>query len=77
MQNIIDKKYNYKETRSEDWQKTFRQEMERNRVFLQDLDTNRFLEDMNKDVELITEVMKTITDKIAKERKALEKARSW
>ncbi|KAG5725035.1 putative 115 kDa protein in type-1 retrotransposable element [Termitomyces sp. T112] len=80
VQNVTGNRFNFKDTKLAAWQEAFQEEMKANTErweSLQDLNTNRTLEDLNKDVELITEAMKRATDRTAKIRKPSEKGRPW
>ncbi|KAG5734856.1 putative 115 kDa protein in type-1 retrotransposable element [Termitomyces sp. T112] len=80
VQNITGNRFNFKDMKPAAWQEAFQEEMKANTErweLLQDLNTNRTPEDLDKDVELITEAMKRATDRTVKIRKPLEKARPW
>ncbi|KAG5349358.1 hypothetical protein C0989_004410 [Termitomyces sp. Mn162] len=80
VQNVTGNRFNFKDMKPAAWQEAFQEEMKANTErweLLQDLNTNRTPEDLDKDVELITEAMKRVTDRTAKIRKPSEKARPW
>lgn len=80
VQNVTGSRYSFKETKPEEWKRTFEDEMSKNMerwATLQDLQAHRSTEELDEDVELITEAMKAATEENAKERKALDKARPW
>lgn len=80
VQNITGTRYNFKETKPEEWQEIFSMEMEKNAerwASLQKFNTEHSPEELDEDVKLITEAMKTATKETVKEKKPLDKARPW
>ena len=78
--NVTGSRYNFKDTKPDDWKDIFESEMEKNAErweMLHNLEANRTPEELDKDVELITEAMKRATEHTAKVRKPSDKARPW
>ncbi|KAG5731898.1 putative 115 kDa protein in type-1 retrotransposable element [Termitomyces sp. T112] len=80
VQNPTGTRYNFKDTKPSNWQDVFDQEMGKHAErweSLRNLEANRTPEELDLDVELITEAMKCAMATTAKERKPSDKVRPW
>ncbi|KAF5377839.1 hypothetical protein D9615_006682 [Tricholomella constricta] len=80
IENITGTKYNFKDADPVEWKNAFDAEIEKEKVrweTLTDLDTPRSPEELDRDVELITEALKAATASTVKEKKHSKKAKPW